>query len=82
MQKTKLQKFSIFTLNGLNFLWIEYDFKKLNFLIDTGATVSVISKKCLSGDEKIYDEYVRVEGIAGCISTCGTVNLTLNLIGN
>lgn len=40
----KLQKCSIFSLNGLNYLNIEYNFKTLNSLLGTGATVNVISK--------------------------------------
>lgn len=67
MHETKLQKCSIFSLNGLNYLNIEYNFRTLRFLLDTGATVSVTSKKCLNGNEKMYDEYVKVEG---CVSTC------------
>lgn len=38
---------------GLNYVYLKSNHKKLTFLVDTGATVSIIFKTYLSGNQTV-----------------------------
>ncbi|CAH1106788.1 unnamed protein product [Psylliodes chrysocephalus] len=72
--------YNIFSLNGLNF--VEFFFKnhKLIFLLETGASVSVIFKNRIFNNEIVDGtKKLRINGISGSVVSSGTVDITLQI---
>lgn len=68
--------------NGMNFVRVNYGNDELMFLIDTGASISVISNACLRKNEIVdVSNKININGISGSTRTLGTSNVTFR-IGN
>lgn len=68
------------SMTGLNFVRMRYGMNELKFLIDTGASISLIFASCLESNEYINNrDKIKIKGIAGTKETIGSCNLTLDL---
>ncbi|KAF5281927.1 hypothetical protein FQR65_LT14453 [Abscondita terminalis] len=66
------------SMNGLNFVRMSYGNKNLLFLIDTGASISIIFKSSLTGKEIVdSSKKTKVNGIAGSIDSDGSTRMCL-----
>lgn len=64
--------------NGLNFIQFSYRGKLLSFLLDTGASISVIFENYLNKCEKIdYSKETQIHGISGSTVSKGKVSIQL-----
>lgn len=69
----------ILNMNAMNYVRMRYMANDLIFLVDTGASVSIIFSKVLQSDEYINtNKQVVINGIAGSTKSIGSVNLSLN----
>ncbi|CAH1106808.1 unnamed protein product [Psylliodes chrysocephalus] len=67
-------------MNGLNFIKVDYCNKELRFVIDTGASLSVIFSRCVRDESDINkNRTVKIQGISGSAYTAGTCNVNLDL---
>ncbi len=68
----------ILNLNGLNYVKFTYNDEQLFFLLDSGASVSVIFKKFISTHEIVdFSNRVKINGISGSTISQGSANITL-----
>lgn len=80
--KTNFPDPFIFNANGLNFIYVKYKNKNLKFLLDTGASISVIFKNVIDKTEKINClKKIKINGVSGTIISQGSANLCLNING-
>lgn len=64
--------------NGLNFITFGYGGRLLTFLLDTGASISIIFDKYLTKNEKIdRSKKVRINGVSGSTDSIGKANIQL-----
>ncbi|KAJ3666617.1 hypothetical protein Zmor_002052 [Zophobas morio] len=67
------------SMNAVNFVRVNYRGKELKFLLDTGATVSVIFQNSIAQDEVIdQTRKIKIHGIAGSTVSQGSVQLLLS----
>lgn len=67
-------------MNGMNYVRMKYGTDDLLFLLDTGATLSVIFSKFLQSNEIIdTTKQIDIRGIAGSVKSMGLVNIPLNI---
>lgn len=66
----------ILNLNGMNFVSVKYGVKEMLFLLDTGASVSVIFSECLLPNECINkSKNIKIQGISGSTFSVGTAKI-------
>lgn len=76
-------KYAILNINGMNFIQVIYRSKILNFLLDTGASVSVIFLECIQGHENVdTSKSIKIKGIGGLTSALGTTNILFSIKNN
>ena len=76
-------EYAILNINGMNFIQVYYRSKILNFLLDTGARVSVIFLECIQGYEHVdTSKSIKIKGIGGLTSALGTTNIFFTLNNN
>lgn len=69
----------VLSMNAVNFVRVNYRGKELKFLLDTGATVSVIFQNSIAQDEVIdQTRKIKIHGIAGSTVSQGSVQLLLS----
>lgn len=72
---------AILCSNGLNYVTFKNKNSDMSFLIDTGASVSIIFQCQVSANDKVNtNKQIAIRGISGSTKTCGSV--FLNLITN
>lgn len=70
---------TIFLADGINYVHIYIDDRKFKFLVDTGASISVIKSCCIRSFGNInQSKTVKINGISGSITSLGSINLELN----
>lgn len=69
------------TGKGLSYVLVSINEKNLRFLVDTGASISLIRYDCLPSNFTFTGETVQLKGITGNISNKGIVKLNI-LIGH
>lgn len=80
--KTPIKSFFVpnvnYNMNALNFVEVKYGKNELNFLIDTGASISCIFSEYLQKGEYIDTSgKINIKGIAGSTSSMGSANISL-----
>lgn len=67
----------------MNFITVNYEGNNLKFLLDTGATVSVIFQEHVSKHQNIdYSETIKINGISGSIISQGSVSINFTVNDN
>ena len=67
--------------NGLNFVQMYYRGRKRKFLVDTGATISVIFREWVhSNDEIRKSKTITIKGISGSTKSLGSACLKLQIV--
>jgi len=71
----------IFNINSLNYIQVYYDNKILNFLIDTGASISAIFSKFINKQLQRIDFHknINITGIAGSARSQGSADVTFTI---
>lgn len=70
----------VLCLNGLNYVKFKYRMHEYIFLLDTGASISIIFSKYLSSNEHINtSKKVKINGIAGSTYSLGSANILLSI---
>ena len=63
-----------------NHIIINYNNKKLAFLVDTGADISICKESTISNNEKIFDDQITLTGITkDKVNSMGLANLELKI---
>lgn len=69
-------------MNGLNYVCMRNGANVLKFLLDTGATASVIFESSLDGNFRVDGrEKIKVQGVAGYVFSLGNVGVSLEING-
>ncbi|KAJ3644281.1 hypothetical protein Zmor_026947 [Zophobas morio] len=67
-------------MNGLNFVKVRYGMSELRLLVDTGASLSIIFRSSLTGDEWVDESTkIKIAGIAGTTYTVGTSDIDIEV---
>lgn len=70
-------------LNGLNYVKFKYKDRELLFLVDTGASISIVFKEFVSSNENInFHKRIKIHGLGGSVTSQGSVYLQLTTIKN
>ena len=72
----------IYTISNhlTNHIIINYNNKKLAFLVDTGADISICKESTISNNEKIVDDQITLTGITkDKVNSMGLANLELKI---
>lgn len=78
--ETKTNKPVILNLGGLNFVRLQYNGNDIFFLVDTGASVSVIFQSYVDKNEIIDSSTrIKINGISGSLVTRGSANISLQI---
>lgn len=69
-----------FTIDGMNTIRMKYGLHELNFLVDTGASVSIIFSKYLKPNQVVNSQQiVKINGINGYTHSIGTAIIDLQI---
>ncbi|KAB0794622.1 hypothetical protein PPYR_11461 [Photinus pyralis] len=78
--KTTKEKIElILNANGLNFVRMGHEGEEYKFLIDTGATISIIFDKFVDKSKINTSNCVTIKGITGLVKALGTANIALQI---
>ena len=70
----------VLSMNGLNFVKVRYGMSELRLLVDTGASLSIIFRSSLTGDEWVDESTkIKIAGIAGTTYTVGTADIDIEV---